>query len=110
MIIHIAYKYSQRGIIAQNHIEEEIHCCDTETALNAICACLRHLKKCGDGAIHATVDGRTLSAYPNSYDDWQNGIVVYCESERRNRATETNIPFSSLKKLFRDWLNASATI
>lgn len=106
MIIDIAYKYSQRGIIARNHIEEEIHCCDIETALNAIYACLRHLKKCGDGAIHATVAGRTLSAYPNSCDDWQNGIVAYCESERCNRSAEKNIQFSSLKKLFRDWLNA----
>lgn len=109
MIINIAYKYSQRGVIARNYIEEYAHCCDTESALNTISACLRHLKKCGDGAIHATVDGRTLSAHPNSYDDWQNGIVVYCESERCNKSTEKNIPFTSLKKLFRDWLNSFAT-
>lgn len=105
MIIDITYKYSQHGIITMNYIEEEIKCYDTETALNTICTCLRHLKKCYDGAIHATVDGCTLSAYPNSYDDWENGIVVYCKSECYNRSVEKNIHFSNLKKLFRNWLN-----
>lgn len=107
MIIDIAYKYSKRGVIAWNYIEEEAHCCDTESAINTITACLRHMKKCGNGAVHATVNGRTLCAYPNSYDDWENGIVTYCEMESWNRSNEKNIPFASLKKLFSGWLKSS---
>lgn len=109
MIIDIAYKYSARGVIAWNYIEEESHCCDTESALNTISVCLRHMKKYGDGAIHATVRGRTLCAFPDNYNDWENGIVKYVEMEGMNRSTENNIPFSSLKKLFGVWLKSSVS-
>lgn len=87
MEITIEYKYTARGLITENYIEEETRRWSIDDAVNVVSVCIRHMRK-NRGGLHITVSGKTLSFYDKNLDDWSNGVVCYCESEPYNKSVE----------------------
>lgn len=109
MKIEIRYFYDYKGLISTQQIEEKNQYYDVESVIAAVTVCLRHMRKSYNTAIHVTIDGATISAYPGNLQDWENGIVCYMESQAWNdRGAETRIPFAGLKKLLVSWIKSQA--